>query len=125
MRPSETTSPSARTRVGLSGPNGSQWSVPKRLTNATERKPRIHPKEAGHSIEDLPSLSQQATQSDNLNAAEILKSLGLQVSGTGESAGVWFVGTSEQTEDEGSDFNMAVEATETASGDSGGGKTRQ
>jgi hypothetical protein len=32
-----------------------------------------------------------------LNAAEILESLGLEVTGAGKGAEVWFVGTSEQT----------------------------
>lgn len=47
------------------------------------------------------------------------------MSGTGESAGVWFVGASEQTEDERVEVDVTVEATGTVSGDSGGGKTRQ
>lgn len=45
------------------------------------------------------------------------------MSGTGESAEVWFVGASEQTEDDGVEVDMTVEATRTASGGSGGGKT--
>lgn len=89
------------------------------LTNATGHKPRIHPKEIGHSIEDLPSLSQKAAESDKLSAAEILKSLGLEVIGTGKSAEVWFVGASEQTEDE------EMEAAETSSDGPNGGKIMQ
>lgn len=71
------------------------------LTNATEHKLRIHSKEAAQSIEDLPSLSEEkAIESDKVSAAEILKSLGLEVSGVGKSAELWFVGISEQTEDD-------------------------
>jgi hypothetical protein len=68
-------------------------------------------------------LSQEAAESDKLGAAEILKSLGLAVSGAGKSAEVWFVGASEQTEGEKMEVDMSVEATETPSGSSGGGKT--
>ncbi|GAB7327028.1 hypothetical protein MBLNU13_g10966t2 [Cladosporium sp. NU13] len=88
-----------------------------------KHKTRIHPEEAGHSIEDLPRLSQKATQSDKVNAAEIVKSLGLETSGVGKGAEVWFVGTSEQAEDEEMEVDMSVDATETPSGGSGGGKT--
>ena len=70
--------PSCRTRVGLSIVIDPQCIALDGLTNAAERKLRIHPKEDGHSIEDLPSLSQSAG-SDELSAAEILKSLGLEV----------------------------------------------
>lgn len=49
----------------------------------------------------------------------------MEVSGAGKGAEVWFVGTSEQTEDEEVEDNMFVEATKTSSGGSGGGKTMQ
>ena len=85
------------------------------LTNATERKLRIHPKEADHSIEDLPSPSQSAG-SDKLSAAEILKSLGLEVNGPGKSAEVWYVGVSEQTGDEGMEVDVSTEAMRAPAG---------
>lgn len=69
----------------------------------------------------MPSLSQKAAEGDKLSAAEILKSLGLEVSGTGKSAEVWFVGASEQTEDEGVEVDKSVEATKTPSDGSSGG----
>jgi hypothetical protein len=61
-------------------------------------KPRIHPKEAGHRIDDLPSQSQVQTESEKLSAAELVKSLGLQVNGVGRNAELWYVGSGEQQE---------------------------
>ena len=117
--------PSGKTRVGLSIEFGPACVTVDGLTDATERKLRIHPKEAGHSIEDLPSLSQKAAQSDKLSAAEILKSFGLEVSGAGKGAEVWFVGASEETENKEAQVDMAVGATETPSGGPDGGKRKQ
>ena len=105
------------------------WITADRLTNVTEHKSRIHSKEDDHSIEDLPSLFQKAGESEKMNAAEILKSLGLEVSGAGKSAEVWFVGASEQVEDE-MEVDVSVEAVEkstarTYGSKSDGGKTVQ
>ena len=80
------------------------------LTDETEYKQRIHPKEAGHSIEDLPSMSQRVSESDKLSAAEILKILGLELSGTGKSVEVWFIGANEQTGDEEMKVDVTTEA---------------
>lgn len=62
----------------------------------TERKLRIHPKEAGHSIEDLPSLSLASSGSGELSAEEITKMLGIETRGAGKGAEVWFVGVAGQ-----------------------------
>jgi hypothetical protein len=72
----------------------------------------------------LPSLSRKATEGDKLSAAEILKSLGLEVGGAGKSAEVWYIGASEHTEDE-MEADMSVEATGTPSSGSTGGMTMQ
>lgn len=56
-----------------------------------------------------------------MSSAEILESLGLEVSGAGKGAEVWFVGASEQTGDEEVEVDVTVEAAETPSGGSGGG----
>lgn len=117
--------PSGKTRVGLSIEFGPACVAVDGLTDATERKLRIHPKEAGHSIEDLPSLTQRAAESDKLSAAEIFESLGLEVSGAGKSAEVWFVGASEQTGDEKMELDVTTEAMGTPAGGSDGGKTMQ
>jgi hypothetical protein len=61
-------------------------------------KPRIHPKEAGHRIDNLPSQSQAQTESEDMSAAELVKSLGLEVNGVGRSAELWYVGSGEQQE---------------------------
>lgn len=98
------------------------------LTNATEHKLRIHPEEAAHSIEDLPSLSEEkAIESDKVSAAEILKSLGLEVSGAGKSAELWFVGVSEQTGDEEVEVEVDVstDATGIPATPTDGGKAMQ
>lgn len=95
------------------------------LRNVAECKFRIHPKEAGHSIEGLPSLSHRAAESDELSAAEILKSLGLEVNGAGKSAEVWFVGVSEQTEDEETEVDVFKGTMGTPAGGTDGGKTMQ
>lgn len=93
------------------------------LTDATEYKNRVHPKEAGHSIEDLPSMSQRVSESDKLSAAEILKSLGLEVNGAGKSAEVWFIGANEQTGDEEMGVDVATQAMGTPASGADGGKT--
>ena len=123
MVQSEIMHPSGRTKVRSSEPTDLQWDVVSQLTDPIEHKPRIRPKESNHSIEDLPSLSQKAAQSDKLSAAEILKSLGLGVNGAGKSAEVWFVGASEQIEDEEMKFDMSVETNESPSAGSDAGKT--
>lgn len=66
----------------------------------TERKLRIHPKEAGHSIEDLPSLSLEISQGGDLSAEEITKMLGIETRCDGNGAEVWFVGVREKKEGE-------------------------
>lgn len=73
----------------------------------------------------MPSLSQKATGIDKLSAAEILKSLGLEVSGAGKNAEVWFVGVGEQTEDEKEEAGFPMEVTETPPGGTDGGKIVQ
>ncbi|KAM0710800.1 hypothetical protein Q7P35_001538 [Cladosporium inversicolor] len=98
-------------------------NAPKR--KKSKYKTRIHPKEAGHSIEDLPSLSPRAGEIDKLSAAEILKSLGLEVNGAGKSAEVWFVGVSEQTGDEEMEVNVTTEVMGTPAGGPDGGKQVQ
>lgn len=122
---SEIMHPSGRTKVRSSEPTDLQWDVVSQLTDPTEHKPRIRPKESNHGIEDLPSLSQKAAQSDKLSAAEILKSFGLEVSGAGKGAEVWFVGASEETENKEAQVDMAVEAAETPFGGPDGGKRKQ
>jgi hypothetical protein len=63
--------------------------------NTAGRKPRIHPKEASHRIEDLPSLSRAPSESKKMSAAEIIKSLGLQATGAGRNVELWYVGSGE------------------------------
>jgi hypothetical protein len=95
------------------------------LTDATEHKLRFRPKEAAHSIEDLPSLSEKAIESDKVSAAEILKSLGLEVSGVGKSAELWFVGAREQIEDGEVENDTSVEAMGSLSSGPSSGEAMQ
>lgn len=67
---------------------------------SAERKLRIHPKEAGHSIEPLPSLSLASSQGGELSAEEITKRLGIEIRGVGKGAEVWFVGVSAKNDEE-------------------------
>ena len=92
------------------------------MTSNTEYKHRIHPKEAGHSIEDLPSLSLITIESDRMGATEILKSLGLEVSGAGKGAEMWFVGAGERIGDEKEEARMSVEAKATSADGTDGGE---
>jgi hypothetical protein len=110
--------------VGLSVKTDPQCIAVDGLTNAAERKLRIHPKEAGHSIEDLPLLSHNAG-SDKLSAAEILKSLGLEVNGGGEGAEVWYVGVSEQIGDGHEEAGSLMKTTGALSGEVDGNTTMQ
>lgn len=73
---------------------------------ATGRKPRIHPKEAGHRIDDLPSLPQAETEVGKMTVAELVKSLGLQVAGDGRNVELWYVGSDEQ--EDGADSALGV-----------------
>lgn len=73
----------------------------------------------------MPSLSPRAGEIDKLSAAEILKSLGLEVNGAGKSAEVWFVGVSEQTGDEEMEVNVTTEVMGTPAGGPDGGKQVQ
>lgn len=74
-----------------------------RTDEQAERKTRVHPQEAGHSIKDLPSVSPPLTESSDakpLDGKEIAKQLGLQISGTGKGAEIWFIGPKEGDEED-------------------------
>jgi hypothetical protein len=60
-----------------------------------------------------------------LSAAEILRSLGLEVTGAGKGAEVWYVGTSEQTGAEQEEASLFMWTSETPSGEAGWTGTRQ
>jgi hypothetical protein len=62
-------------------------------------KPRIHPKEASHRIEDLPSLLRVPSESEKMSAAELVESLGLQATGAGKNVELWYVGSGEPQDD--------------------------
>lgn len=73
----------------------------------------------------MPSLSEKAIESDKVSAAEILKSLGLEVSGAGKSAELWFVGVRGQTEDGEVEVDTSVEAMGSLSSGRGSGEAMQ
>jgi len=54
-----------------------------------------------------------------------MKSLGLEVTGLGKNAEVWYVGSGEQTEDQNEEASLSTKATEPSSGEVEKGEVRQ
>jgi hypothetical protein len=89
----------------LSPPRYSVHSFGEQTNQIAGHKPRIHPKEASHRIDDLPSQSQAQTESEKMSAAELVKSLGLQVNGVGRNAELWYAGSGK--EQQGDSFSLS------------------
>lgn len=57
-----------------------------------ERKTRIHPSEAHHRMDKLEDLPDHMEEGDGVDAAALVRSLGLSISGEGKGTALWFVG---------------------------------